>query len=131
MTNEDVIDLYDRAGVGTVVVVLEPNTAIRRSIRAWPCRAVAATRRHNKAQSRVRSEAPVSPALFRWLLAGAGFSAASVPAESDFAASGFAGRLVSIGFGGNLARRRVLRPLGRQQGRHLRSGSHTFHWQIR
>ena len=25
MTNEDVIDLYDRAGVGTVVVVLEPK----------------------------------------------------------------------------------------------------------
>jgi len=25
MTNEDVIDLYDRAAVGTVVVVLEPK----------------------------------------------------------------------------------------------------------
>ena len=25
MTNEDVIDLFDRVGVGTVVVVLEPR----------------------------------------------------------------------------------------------------------
>jgi hypothetical protein len=25
MTNEDVIDLYDRVGLGTVVVVLEPK----------------------------------------------------------------------------------------------------------
>ena len=35
MTNEDVIDLYNRVKIGTPVVVLAPGRATRRSIRAW------------------------------------------------------------------------------------------------
>ena len=35
MTNEDVIDLYNRVKIGTPVVVLAPSRATRRSTRAW------------------------------------------------------------------------------------------------
>jgi hypothetical protein len=53
MTNEDVIDLYSRVKVGTMVVVLEPKHGDSLSIRRWPCRA-AATLRCSKPSGRTK-----------------------------------------------------------------------------
>jgi len=64
MTNEDVIDLYSRVKTGTMVVVLEPSTATRRSIRRWPCRAAAVTPRCSKPRAKEIEKAPVRRRFF-------------------------------------------------------------------
>ena len=136
MTNEDVIDLYNRVedghhrrGAGAA------SMATRRSIRRWRCRAAAATDDAvADGIASTRSKAPVLPALFcwpgfvgarlrshrpgarRWRRLCASDLAASDLAASDFAATSRGGASSGRSAGNS--------------GAICGSGSHTFHWQI-
>ena len=98
MTNEDVIDLYNRAKLGTVVVVLDPKHGDSPFNSKMALQGGGTRRRSNCANLCIRSKAPVSPALFfcglLWRAGSASGSAArtslAAPASLGFAASDLA-----------------------------------------
>ena len=130
MTNEDVIDLYDRVELGTVVVVLEPkhgdspfNSQMALQGGGNADDAVTVAHRDRDDQKR-RFCRRFFVARLGWLRLGLGARICRAglrrtsPARICVRLAGFGSG--AVGFGGDLARRRLLRPLGRQQRRDLR-----------
>ena len=145
MTNEDVIDLYSRVKQGTIVVVLDPKQATRRSIPRWRCRA-AATARWRNSRPTPRSSRSIKSAGFAGAFSLRGFVACARLGLAGFrigfrsaalAGSRLAGiRLVGLRLGVSdlAATSRGGASSGRSAGNSgaiCGSGSHTFHWQIR
>ena len=137
MTNEDVIDLYDRVGVGTVVVVLEPkhgdspfnsqDGAAGRRQRRWCSNRSAPRLRDQKRRFcrrffvgcglvRLRLGLFGIRAHLSWHVAVSGFAVSDL-AASDLAATSRGGASSGRSAGNS--------------GATCGSGSYTFHWQIR
>ena len=120
MTNEDVIDLYNRVKMGTIVVVLEPHHGdspfnSQMALQGGGSGSSRCSNRPRSVHDEIKSAGFTGAFLLAAWSASAGRSGVRLGA-SDLAASDFVG----IGFGGDLARRGFIRPLGRQQRRDRR-----------
>ena len=142
MLNEDAIDLYNRVKIGTVVVVLEPHRATRRinsKIALGQAASIVLTgfAVELPQRSALRIKGACFAAPFAFARTARVFAAVSARSACG-SASSIAVRLAVLGLRrlgslpvGDLARRRLVRPLGRQQWRDRGSGSSTSHSQIR